>query len=83
MADGIHLLLKIFEYNKMARACAMKALDYSTFGDDGVNSCNVFVENGGIKYLFSAFMKKKFKSYKQQSRSFSEAEDEERRPGRE
>lgn len=37
---------------------AVKTLDHAMSGHAGTESCNVFVEASGLKYLFNAFMGK-------------------------
>jgi beta-catenin-like protein 1 len=54
-AEGFELLLRVIHENGYARAGSLKAIDFALGGSD---SAGAFVEAGGLKALFPAFMGK-------------------------
>ena len=61
-----------FREKLQARSRAMKTLDHAMSGQAGTETCEVFVEALGLKYLFSAFMGKGPKKSKGNSAPTSE-----------
>ena len=53
-------LVLILPHRDKMQVCsrAVKTLDHAMSGHAGTESCNVFVEASGLKYLFNAFMGK-------------------------
>ncbi|EEB07671.1 DUF1716 family protein [Schizosaccharomyces japonicus yFS275] len=56
--EGIELCLLMLQQKKQSRKPAFKLVDHALFGPLSLPLCNRFVEFGGLKYLFSTFMKK-------------------------
>ncbi len=56
-AEGVELCLIMLKEGKKARPPALRLLDHAASGAGGVNTCNKIVEAGGLKNLFTAFMK--------------------------
>ncbi|KAK3192855.1 hypothetical protein K4F52_001212 [Lecanicillium sp. MT-2017a] len=56
-AEGVELCLIMLKEGKMSKPPALRLLDHAASGPDGVNTCNKIVEAGGLKNLFTLFMK--------------------------
>ncbi|CAH7667033.1 Catenin-beta-like protein [Phakopsora pachyrhizi] len=57
--EGVELMVIMMKQKKLARHRALKVLDHALSGDEGTLSCERFVEQLGLKTLFSMFMGKK------------------------
>ena len=60
----------------MSRTRSLKVMNYALSGPEGAASCVRFVENLGLKTLFSALMRKGSKKLKKSYKRFSESEEE-------
>ncbi|KAJ3492394.1 hypothetical protein NLG97_g5425 [Lecanicillium saksenae] len=56
-AEGVELCLIILKEGKKAKLPAVRLLDHGSSGPGGVTICNKTVDAGGLKNLFTAFMK--------------------------
>ena len=59
-AEGFELMLRMMKEQKYARHCAIKVLDFAV--SKSASNCDKFVEIGGLKTFFPAFMGKKLLS---------------------
>ncbi|KAJ3334241.1 hypothetical protein HDU91_002773, partial [Kappamyces sp. JEL0680] len=76
-AEGIELMLIMIKERKMSRMRAFKLLDHALHGTK-TEACAQFVNLGGLKSLFTAFMKKGSAKYKKEySESYSQKEEDE------
>jgi beta-catenin-like protein 1 len=53
-SEGFELMLRCMKERRLARALAVKVLDYAIQGSDG--NCGHLIEVGGLKTLFPSFM---------------------------
>jgi beta-catenin-like protein 1 len=53
------VLIFIFREKKMSRKSALKVLDYSMQGQEGIENCQKFIEFLGLRCLFPLFIKVK------------------------
>lgn len=58
-AEGVELCLIILKEGRMTRTPALRLLDHASAGLGGVNTCLKLVDSGGLKGLFTVFMKSK------------------------
>lgn len=56
-AEGVELCLIMMKEGKRARAPALRLLDHAASGVCGINTCNQIIAAGGLKTMFTAFMK--------------------------
>ncbi len=56
-AEGFELMLRMMKEQKYTRHCAIKTVDFAL--SKSVSNCNKFIEIGGLKTFFPAFMGKK------------------------
>lgn len=56
-AEGVELCLIMLKEGKKAKPPALRLLDHAASGARGVEACNKIVEVGGLKNLFTTFMK--------------------------
>jgi beta-catenin-like protein 1 len=56
-AEGVELCLIMLKEGKMSKPPALRLLDHASSGSAGINTCNKLVEAGGLKNLFTVFMK--------------------------
>ncbi|KAI0005002.1 Catenin-beta-like protein [Russula compacta] len=63
-SEGIDLLVLMMKDKMQACSRAVKTLDHAMSGHAGAESCKVFVEASGLKYLFNALMGKPPKKQK-------------------
>lgn len=52
------MVLMLSEEKRMAKGHALKVLDYAMMGREGMGACEKFVEVGGLKGAFKAFVGK-------------------------
>lgn len=57
-AEGIELCLIMLREGKMSKTRALRLLDHALGGPDGTACCDKLVEAGGLKVIFTMFMKK-------------------------
>ncbi|MCJ1311084.1 hypothetical protein MMC25_004754 [Agyrium rufum] len=57
-AEGVELCLIMVKEGKMSRLRALRILDHLVGGNNGLAGCERLVEAGGLKTLFTVFMKK-------------------------
>ena len=57
-AEGVELCLIMLKEGKMSRPRALRLLDHALGGLYGTSCCQKLVEAGGLKVLFTMFMKK-------------------------
>lgn len=57
-AEGVELCLIMLREGKMSRPRALRLLDHALGGSYGTACCEKLVEAGGLKVLFTMFMKK-------------------------
>ncbi|EPY52584.1 DUF1716 family protein [Schizosaccharomyces cryophilus OY26] len=55
--EGIELCILNMKYKGKSRNSSYKVIDYLLFGPLSMPYCQHFVQAGGLKYIFSAFMK--------------------------
>ncbi|CEJ90224.1 hypothetical protein VHEMI06022 [[Torrubiella] hemipterigena] len=58
-AEGLELCLIILKEGKMARTPALRLLDHASVGTGSIDMCLKLVDAGGLKSLFTIFMKTK------------------------
>ncbi|KAI0068752.1 DUF1716-domain-containing protein [Artomyces pyxidatus] len=63
-SEGVDLMVLTMKDKMQARSRSVKTLDHAMSGQAGTETCEVFVEAGGLKHLFSAFMGKASKKQK-------------------
>lgn len=56
-AEGVELCLIMLKEGKKAKPPALRLLDHAASGPGGVDTCNKIIEAGGLKTLFTVFMK--------------------------
>ena len=56
-AEGIELCLITLKEGKAAKPSAIRLIDHASSGDGGLEVCNRVVEAGGLKNIFTIFMK--------------------------
>lgn len=56
-AEGVELCLIMLKEGKKAKPPALRLLDHAASGVCGVNVCNKIVDAGGLKSLFTTFMR--------------------------
>ncbi|OAA79914.1 DUF1716 domain-containing protein [Akanthomyces lecanii RCEF 1005] len=56
-AEGVELCLIMLKEGKKAKPPAIRLLDHAASGIGGIDVCNKIVDAGGLKSLFTAFMK--------------------------
>lgn len=56
-AEGIELCLIMLKEGKKSKPAALRLLNHATGGNTGAQVCNKVVEAGGLKTLFTLFMK--------------------------
>ncbi|KAM3502632.1 hypothetical protein MY11210_009006 [Beauveria gryllotalpidicola] len=56
-AEGVELCLIMMKEGKGAKAPALRLLDHAASGACGVDTCNQIIAAGGLKTMFTAFMK--------------------------
>ncbi|KAL1878207.1 hypothetical protein Daus18300_002124 [Diaporthe australafricana] len=57
-AEGIELCLIMLKEGKRSKPAALRVLDHAAGGSSGTEVCQKLVEAGGLKTLFTTFMKK-------------------------
>ncbi|KAJ9162119.1 DUF1716-domain-containing protein [Coniochaeta hoffmannii] len=57
-AEGVELCLIMLKEGKMSKRPSLRLLDHAVGGQGGVQVCQKLVEEGGLKTLFTMFMKK-------------------------
>jgi beta-catenin-like protein 1 len=57
-AEGVELCLIMLKEGKMSKTASLRLLDHAMGGDSGADVCAKVVEAGGLKNLFTLFMKK-------------------------
>jgi beta-catenin-like protein 1 len=57
-AEGVELCLIMLKEGKMSKAPALRLLDHSCGGSGGAEVCRKLVEAGGLKTIFTVFIKK-------------------------
>jgi beta-catenin-like protein 1 len=57
-AEGVELCLIMLKEGKMSKRPSLRLLDHAVGGEGGVQVCMKVVEEGGLKTLFTMFMKK-------------------------
>lgn len=57
-AEGVELCLIMLKEGKMSKIAALRLLDHSVAGTAAINACQRVVEAGGLKNIFTLFMKK-------------------------
>jgi beta-catenin-like protein 1 len=57
-AEGVELCLLMLKEGKLSKPAALRLLDHATGGAAGTEVCQKVVEAGGLKTLFTTFMKK-------------------------
>jgi beta-catenin-like protein 1 len=57
-AEGVELCLIMLKEGKMSKRPSLRLLDHAVGGAGGVQVCQKVVEEGGLKTLFTMFMKK-------------------------
>lgn len=60
-AEGVELCLIMLREGKMSKPRALRLLDHALGGQHGGDACSKLVEGGGLKKIFSIFMKKQNK----------------------
>ncbi|KAI8901688.1 Catenin-beta-like protein [Globomyces pollinis-pini] len=75
-AEGIQLMFIFIKQKLLCRARAIKVIDHVLLGHSQ-EGAELFVELGGLKSVFSAFLKKGSAKYKKQYPEFSQKEEEE------
>ncbi|KAJ6786889.1 hypothetical protein PWT90_00031 [Aphanocladium album] len=56
-AEGVELCLIMLKEGKKAKPPAVRLLDHASSGAGGVDICNKIIDSGGLRNLFTAFMK--------------------------
>lgn len=56
-AEGVELCLIMLKEGKKAKPPALRLLDHAASGARGIDICNKMIDTGGLKNLFTAFMK--------------------------
>ncbi|KAI0802690.1 Catenin-beta-like protein [Xylaria sp. FL0064] len=57
-AEGVELCLIMLKEGKLSRSASLRLLDHAVGGASGVEACQKIVEAGGLKNIFTVFMKK-------------------------
>ncbi|KAI1751349.1 DUF1716-domain-containing protein [Xylaria castorea] len=57
-AEGVELCLIMLKEGKLSKNASLRLLDHATGGTSGVEICRKIVEAGGLKNIFTLFMKK-------------------------
>ncbi|RKU46708.1 hypothetical protein DL546_009018 [Coniochaeta pulveracea] len=57
-AEGVELCLIMLKEGKMSKKPSLRLLDHAVGGNGGAQACQKVVEEGGLKTLFTMFMKK-------------------------
>ncbi|KAI1734217.1 Catenin-beta-like protein [Xylaria scruposa] len=57
-AEGVELCLIMLKEGKLSKNASLRLLDHATGGTSGVEICQKIVEAGGLKNVFTLFMKK-------------------------
>jgi len=57
-AEGIELCLIMLKEGKMSKGAALRLLDHEVAGTGGVEACQKLVDAGGLKAIFTMFMRK-------------------------
>ncbi|KAI0407554.1 Catenin-beta-like protein [Xylaria palmicola] len=57
-AEGVELCLIMLKEGKLSRSASLRLLDHAAGGPSGVDVCQKIVEAGGLKNVFTLFMKK-------------------------
>lgn len=61
-AEGVELCLIMLKEGKRSKAAALRLLDHAAGGNTGLGVCQKIVEAGGLKTVFTMFMKKSLDS---------------------
>ncbi|KAI1283872.1 Catenin-beta-like protein [Xylaria sp. FL0933] len=57
-AEGVELCLIMLKEGKLSKSASLRLLDHAVGGASGVEACQKIVEAGGLKSIFTMFMKK-------------------------
>ncbi|KAJ8124466.1 hypothetical protein O1611_g9174 [Lasiodiplodia mahajangana] len=57
-AEGVELCLIMLKEGKLSRSASLRLLDHAAGGASGIEVCQKIVEAGGLKNVFTLFMKK-------------------------
>ncbi|KAI0427661.1 Catenin-beta-like protein [Xylaria sp. FL1042] len=57
-AEGVELCLIMLKEGKLSKSASLRLLDHAVGGTSGVEACQRIVEAGGLKNVFTMFMKK-------------------------
>ncbi|KAI1850395.1 hypothetical protein JX266_004253 [Neoarthrinium moseri] len=57
-AEGVELCLLMLKEGKLSKMASLRLLDHATGGPSGAEVCTKMVEAGGLKSMFTLFMKK-------------------------
>ncbi|KAJ8105330.1 hypothetical protein ONZ43_g7470 [Nemania bipapillata] len=57
-AEGVELCLIMLKEGKLSKSASLRLLDHAAGGTSGVEVCQKIVEAGGLKNVFTLFMKK-------------------------
>ncbi|KAI1350710.1 Catenin-beta-like protein [Xylaria sp. FL0043] len=57
-AEGVELCLIMLKEGKLSKSASLRLLDHAVGGASGVEACQKIVEAGGLKNIFTMFMKK-------------------------